>query len=63
MKSFTLAISAAALLAVSATHGPWSQYSCEKELLSYQLPSAWQGQTNTIWSRLATCLRLTRLIR
>ena len=44
MKAFTLAISTAALLAVSAAHGSWSQYSCEKELLSYQLPSAWQVQ-------------------
>jgi hypothetical protein len=44
VKSFTLAISAAALLAVSAAHDPWSQYSCEKEQLSYKLPSAWQVQ-------------------
>ena len=44
MNTFTRAIFAAVLLAVSAAHGPWSQYSCKKELLSYQLPSAWQVQ-------------------
>jgi hypothetical protein len=44
VNAFTLAIWAAALSAVSAAHGPWSQYSCQKELLSYQLPSAWQVQ-------------------
>ena len=44
MKAFTLAVSTAALLAVSASHGPWTRYSSEKELLTYQLPSAWQVQ-------------------
>jgi hypothetical protein len=45
VKTFTVAVWAAGLLAVSAAHGPWSQYSCEKELLSYRLPSAWQAES------------------
>ena len=44
VKTLTLAISAAALSAVSAAHGSWSQYSCEGEPISYQLPSTWQVQ-------------------
>ncbi len=44
MKSLTLAIWAAALSAGGVAHSPWSQYSCDKELISYQLPSAWQVQ-------------------
>jgi hypothetical protein len=44
VKSLTLGIWAGALLAVSAAHGPWNQYSCQKELVSYQLPSTWQVQ-------------------
>jgi hypothetical protein len=44
VKTFTRAIFAAVLLAVSVAHGPWTQYSCKKELLSYDLPSAWQVQ-------------------
>ena len=33
------------LSAGGVAHSPWSQYSCEKELISYQLPSAWQVQS------------------
>ena len=44
MKTLTLAIWAAALSAGGVAHSPWSQYSCDKELISYQLPSAWQVQ-------------------
>ena len=43
-KSFSLAISAAALLAVSAAHAPWTHYAGERERISYELPSAWQVQ-------------------
>ena len=44
VKSLTLAIWAAALSAVSAAHGSWSQYSYGRELISYQVPSTWQVQ-------------------
>ena len=44
MKTLTLAIWAAALSAGGVAHSPWSQYSSDKELISYQLPSAWQVQ-------------------
>jgi hypothetical protein len=47
VKTLTVTIWAAALSAVSAAHGPWAQYSSEKELVSYQLPSAWQVQTES----------------
>jgi hypothetical protein len=42
VKSLSLAVGAAALSASGVTHSPWSQYSSEKVLISYQLPSAWQ---------------------
>ena len=44
VKSLTIAVWAAALSAVSAAHGPWSQQWSETALISYQLPSAWQVQ-------------------
>jgi hypothetical protein len=44
VKSLTVAIGAAALSAGGVAHVPWSQYWCQKELISYQLPSAWQVQ-------------------
>ena len=44
MKTLTLAIWAAALSAGGVAHSPWSQYSSDKELISYRLPSAWQVQ-------------------
>ena len=44
MKTLTVAILATALSAVSAAHGPWAEYWSQKELISYQLPSAWQVQ-------------------
>jgi hypothetical protein len=42
VKSLSLALGAAALSASGVTHSPWSQYSSEKVLISYRLPSAWQ---------------------
>ena len=45
LKTLTVAIGAAVLSAGGVAHSPWSQYSCEKELISYQLPSAWQVQS------------------
>ncbi len=44
VKTLTVAILATALSAVSAAHGPWAQYWSQNELISYQLPSAWQVQ-------------------
>jgi hypothetical protein len=44
LKTLTVAIGAAALSASGVAHSPWSHYSSEKVLISYQLPSAWQVQ-------------------
>jgi hypothetical protein len=44
VKSLSLAIGAAALSASAVAHTPWSHYSSEKVVISYQLPSAWQVQ-------------------